>query len=341
MTFDLPPVDPPGQEPDVLSLPARRGRGALAAALTLALTTSIQPPLAGPAAAAAPTATISRYMETVGLQAHYALGCERSRRKVAGPIALIYGRPVLVGGVAGASIYAGPDATVGQIEQAARQFVQGYRDCAINAPLVILIISTTNDESSPERVTAAHGAAWARLVNGVAAWTVASGYAALVNVQGGSDMEPGFNGRADTRAWVDGYDSVNNRSLYNLGSADGCPQAGDGKVDGACNNGWRQSDVLYVSWLAPAALPIPQIYTNSASQARQWRLIKLYGVVTVRRTMTIQGSLTQWNACQERGCGGETDNTPAQGYDQLATQLNADPRTAQPLRWSTDISWRK
>jgi hypothetical protein len=291
--------------------------------------------------AAAPPPTLSRYMETASLQAHYNLGCERSKRKVPGPIALIYGRPALVNGGPGATLYSGPDATVQQIAAAARQFVQGYRDCSLSAPQVILIIATTNDESSPERVTFAHGAAWAELVDGVASWTADRGYASLVNVQGGSDIEPGFNGVADTRAWVDGYDSANSRLLYTLPSADGCPQSGDGIVDGSCNNGWRQRDVLYMAWLAPPAMPIPQIYTNTSSQARQWRYIKLYGLVSLSRTMTIQGALSQWTACAERGCTSDTDNTPAQAYDQLAGQLNADSRTAQPLRWSADVSWRR
>ena len=292
-------------------------------------------------AASAPAATISRYMETAGLQAHWDLGCDRSRRKVPGIVALIYGRPAWVNGQHGATIYAGPDATVGQIGAAAKQFVQGYRDCAINAPQLILAIATTNFEASIERVTFAHGAAWADMVDDVAAWTTAQGYAGLVTVHGGNDMEPGFNDVPDTRAWVDGYDSVNSRLLYNLGSADGCPQAGDGQVDGRCNNGWRQSDLVYVSWIAQPALPLPQTYTNNAAQAKQWRFIKLHGVVALARTMTFQGSLTQWNACREVGCGTDTDNTPAQGYDQLAAQLAADPRTDQSLRWSVDMSWRK
>src|SRR5215218_1931790 len=171
--------------------------------------------------AAAPPPTLSRYMETASLQAHYDIGCDRAKRKVAGPIALIYGRPAVVNGAPGASIYSGPDATVQQIAAAARQFVQGYRDCSVSAPQIILIIATTNDESSPERVTFAHGAAWADLVDGVASWTADRGYGSLVNVQGGSDIEPGFNSVADTRAWVDGYDSANSRLLYTLPSADG------------------------------------------------------------------------------------------------------------------------
>jgi hypothetical protein len=291
--------------------------------------------------AAAPPPTLSRYMETASLQAHYDIGCDRAKRKVAGPIALIYGRPAVVNGAPGASIYSGPDATVQQIAAAARQFVQGYRDCSVSAPQIILIIATTNDESSPERVTFAHGAAWADLVDGVASWTADRGYASLVNVQGGSDIEPGFNSVADTRTWVDGYDSANSRLLDTLPSADGCPQSGDGTVNGSCNNGWRQWDVLYMAWLSPPAMPIPQIYTNTSSQARQWRFIKLYGLVNLSRTMTIQGALSQWTACAERGCASDTDNTPAQAYDQLAGQLNSDSRTAQALRWSVDIAWRR
>ena len=297
--------------------------------------------LPAPVAASAPLPTVSRYVETAGHQAHYDLGCRRSREKVGGPIALVYGRPTLVDGKPGASLYAGPDATVAQIAAAARQFVQGYRDCAVNAPLVILIIASTNDESSPERVTFGHGAAWADAVDSVAAWTSSQGYGALVSVHGGSDIEPGFNSAADSRAWVDGYDSANSRAMYNLGSADGCPQAGDGRTSGACNNGWRQHDVLYVSWLSGPAFPIPQIYTNSGSQAKQWRFIKLYGVVSLGRTMTIQGALTQSAACAERSCSGDIDNTPEQGHSQLSSQLNADARTAQTVRWSTDISWRR
>jgi hypothetical protein len=159
-------------------------------------------------------------------------------------------------------------------------------------------------------------------------------------------MERSWATTTKTRSWVDGYDSVNNRKLYDVGSADGCPQAGDGTVNGNCNNGWKQADILYVSWLASPAWPLPQIYTNSGSMAKQWRYIKLYGVVSLARTMNIQGSLTQWNACQENlggpnACAADIDNTPAQGWQQLQDQLNADARTAQTLRWSTDISWEK
>lgn len=318
------------------SRPARHKLPALAA--VLACLWSLLPVLAGPARGAAPAATISRYMQTAGHQAHYDLGCNRSRAKIAGPIALIYGMPVVVNGAQGASLYNGADATVNQIRDAAKQFVQGYRDCAINAPLIILILSTTNFGGN---VTNAHGQAWANMVDAVATWTIGQGYQQLVNVQGGSDIEPGFNTVAASRAWVDGYDVAGDRGMYALASADGCPQADDGVGNGLCNNGWRQGDLLYVSWLVQSALGIPQIYTNTASQAKQWRYIKLYGVVSLSRAMTLQGALTQRNACLEVGCAADIDNTAAQGWQQLQDQLNADVRTAQSLRWSTDISWEK
>lgn len=319
----------------------RVARHWLGAGLALLLAIGWAAPAPALVLAAAPAATISRYMQTASLQTHWDLGCDRARKKVAGPIAFIYGKPVLVGGSYGASLYNGPDATVAQVESAAKQFVQGYRDCAISAPQIIFIIATSNFPSDPERVTNAHGQAWANMVDNVASWTIAQGFQQLVNVQGGSDMEPSWNSTTDTRAWVDGYDAAGDRSMYNIGSADGCPQSGDGTVNGTCNNGWKQQDVLYISWLVPSGFPIPQIYTNDSSQAKQWRYIKLYGVVSLNRTMTIQGSLTQSNACIEVGCGSDVDNTPAQGWQQLFDQLNADARTAQSLRWSTDISWVK
>jgi hypothetical protein len=55
--------------------------------------------------------------------------------------------------------------------------------------------------------------------------------------------------------------------------------------------------------------------------------------------MDIQGALTERQACQQRGCVAGTDNTPEQGWKFLLDELNKDTRTAQPLRWSTDISW--
>ena len=58
-------------------------------------------------------------------------------------------------------------------------------------------------------------------------------------------------------------------AYYDFGSADGCPQSGSS--DGPCNNGWRVSDVGYVSFHG-LALPLPEIYYPA--NANQWTVVR-------------------------------------------------------------------
>lgn len=131
-------------------------------------------------------------------------------------------------------------------------------------------------------------------------------------------------------------------TLYNYGDAAGCPPYGN------CNNGWTQDDVWYISWGCGIAAPLPEIYTTTGSQAKEWyRLVKYSISKNPGNPMIISGTMTQYQACIDQGdpCSG-TNNTPEQGWTQLWDLLNADPETAQTLlnpstlRWSTDISWQ-
>jgi len=302
--------------------------------------------------AAAPAATLSRYMGTASTVTHYNLGCDRARKKVGGPLVLIYGKPILFNGQQGVALYGGTNIAVTTLISPAEQFVQGYRDCAISAPLLILVLATTNCGNGAsgsgcggDYVTNSHGVAWANMVNAVANWVNSRGYQLLVSVSGGSDIEPSWDSVASTRAWVDGYASVATRSMYNAGAADGCPQTGNGGTNGACNFGWHMSDIVYVSWISAPALPLPQQYTENGAQANQWKQLKLYGIVSLGRTMGIQGTLTQWMACNEDPgrktyCQNtNTFNSPSQGWAQLQNALNSDSRTTQTVSYSTDISW--
>jgi hypothetical protein len=291
-----------------------------------------------PAATAAPAWTPSRYVDTLSHAYHERLGCAAASRRVSGVTVLLYGKPVRVHGTYGASLYGGPDATTGQIASAVKRFALGYVACA-RGTFVNLIVATSNCCGRRSEVHYEHGRAWARMVNGIGSWLTARGYAGRVRVRGGSDMEPGYNSAARTWRWWNGYHSVNRHYLYNLGSADGCPQYGTGRTNGICNNGWRQSDVYGLSWRG-WAVPLPQIYREDGAQARQWQQIKLYGVVSRGRSMTIMGPLTQALACRQRGTCVTTDNTPSRAWLQLYSALNADPRTRQSLAYSTDIGWR-
>jgi hypothetical protein len=84
-----------------------------------------------------------------------------------------------------------------------------------------------------------------------------------------SDMEPSWDGAPITKQLVNGDQAQGWALYYDFGSADGCPQGGTG--DGACNNGWRVSDVGYVSFHG-LALPLPEIYYSA--NANQWTAVR-------------------------------------------------------------------
>jgi len=119
------------------------------------------------------------------------------------------------------------------------------------------------------------------------------------------------------------------------GDAAGCPPRGD------CAGVWTPEDVWFVSWGARTAWPLPQIYTLSGSMAQQWYHLSLYSYQHHGSRMDIAGAMTQIQSCRDTHdrCRGMS-NHPAQGWTQLWRALNRDPRTAQPLRFLTDIAWR-
>lgn len=120
---------------------------------------------------------------------------------------------------------------------------------------------------------------------------------------------------------------------YDWGDAGGCPPYG------SCNNGWTQGDVWYISWGASPSWPLPLIYNTVGANADQWYNLSLYSYLNHGGRMDIRGSGTEYQACQQRDYCSGIDNTPAQGWTQLWTALNNDSRTAQSLRWSTDVKW--
>jgi hypothetical protein len=110
-------------------------------------------------------------------------------------------------------------------------------------------------------------------------------------------------------------------------------------TNSTCNNGWTENRVWWVSDGFLLAQSLPQIYTNSGSQARQWYQIARHAYLNKPATMVMSGRLTQYGACQQvGGCTG-TDNTPAEGWTQLYNLLNADPAVRHRPRWSADISY--
>lgn len=296
------------------------------------------------AAPAAPSYTTSRYMSTINSTTLYNEGCsfgqlQASQGQNQNPsgtvVVLDFGRPGYQNGTYGSWIFNNSFASTASITTAAENFLQGYWNCTPYWPNVRLAIGTSNYGSSAD--FNAHGKAWGTMINNIASWISQKGYGYQESIAAANDMEMSWNAAAKTRSWADGYASTSSWAYYDFGDAGGCPQQ-ELSYNGSCNNGWKQEDVWYVSWGVAPAYVLAEMYNTAGAQAKQWRYLSLYSYKTHGYSIYISGSFTQWQACQGRSCPG-TNNSPSTGWAQLWDQLNADSRTAQTLRWSTDITW--
>jgi hypothetical protein len=283
----------------------------------------------------------------------YDLGCQRGRSIFSNQDLIViidYGYPVYLQGVYGVCLLISHEfISISQIYETFKGFLTGFYICAPDNAHLTLAIGINNSGSG---VTREHGSQWAQLINELNNWIQSPpSWASKLIVWGSIDAEPAFGDPSSTRAWVEGYDAMNapNSLLLNFGSCDGCPYAGCP----ACtpSNGWTLEDIWYISWGAPPAYPMPEIYRSDGVNADQWHRIALYGLQAHGVLIRFRGTLTQWNACEENrrwdpeACilpnGVRTDNRPEVGYLQLYQALNQDTRTAQTMPWSSDISWEK
>jgi hypothetical protein len=269
-------------------------------------------------------------------------------------VILDFGRPAVLdtpaGPVYGTILFDESFAAPSKIIEGTIEFAHGYWFCVGSdfSSRVMLAIGT-NNKALQGGDMAAHGAAWARIVNDTQTLLAQSLYKNQARAVGASDMELGYNTPEQTRTWVDGYDSVNNWPLYNFGDAQGCPTSGDGTVNQPCQStisGWTQDDVAYISWHG-STRPLPQIYATNGVNAQQWYQIALYNHVSQQKNMYFDGVLTQHGACADktrefgtkpRACV-DADQTAEEGWAKLWTILNSDPRTVQEIEWATDIRW--
>jgi hypothetical protein len=247
-------------------------------------------------------------------------------------VVLAFGRPRHRGGRWGVSLFGDAFASTEAIQHAAQAYARGYQECAGSGTRLEVALGTSNYGGAVSRK---HGRAWALMVNQANDWLHRHGLHRSVSFAGASDIELGWNGPAVSRRWVRGYDSAARWRFYNFGDAAGCAPRGD------CLGAWTQEDVWFVSWGARSAWPLPQIYTPSGSMAQQWYRLSLYAYQHHGRRMTIVGVLSQRAACRQSSdpCRG-INNSPSRAWHQLQRLLNRDPRTAQPLRWVTDLRWQ-
>ncbi len=315
---------------------ARRYRFALVLLLTVPAIAFV-PELSGSrtaeAAPAPPSPTTSRYMKTVDPSTLHALGCQQGQENQYGVIILDFGQPWQDGSTYGTILFdkGNSFASIAEIEKATEAFLQGYWDCSPSWTQIRVVIGTNNYHGV---TTFEHGKAWGELVKRVNEWIVSGDdYSSRESARGGNDMELDWNTPAATRAWVDGYASATQYTLYNYGDCAGCPS--DLDPTSVPHNGWTLEDVWYISWGAAPAWPLPQIYHPDGYQAAQWQALSRYSYQVHGQQMVLLGALTQWAAA-----GDCCTNPPDHGWTQLWDALSSDVHTAQSfLGRSTDITW--
>lgn len=305
-----------------------------------------------PASNKPPPYSTSFYMNTKNPQVYYNIGCDHGKRdkNLAGIqdsiIVLDFGMPTDDDDGYGANMFGYGPILLNEIEVVVEEVAVGYLACVGSDTTSHLRIGVgTNNYMTSARIATfnyyMHARYWAKMVNNINTWLKAEGFFSRVDAAGASDLELGWNTPTNTRAWVDGYDSSNSYPFYDYGDAQGCPTRD--YPHWSCDpEPWSQEDLWYVSFGVGPAYPLPLIYATNGVNAEQWALLSLYAYQTHGVRMDIKGAFTQWQACQQYpgGCGDYLDNTPAQGWTQMYNELNRDPRTAQTLRWSTDIKWK-
>jgi hypothetical protein len=237
-------------------------------------------------------------------------------------------------------------ATITQIKSAVENFGRGYYICASTdrGSQIYVVVGTTNyplpSQSFSAATWRAHGVAWSQMINDINAWYIASGYSAQVHALGGTDIELAWNSPTNTRAWVDGYDSVDKYDFYNFGTADGCATRAD-PTRTICAGAWTQEDAWYVAYGTRPGFPLPEIYNTRGVNAEQWAILSQYSVKKHNYPIEFHGVLTQYQACSQvdpAQCVG-VNNSPSTGWLQLYNELKRDPATFYTPRWSTDILW--
>ncbi len=253
-----------------------------------------------------------------------------------------------------------------QMREIAKQFAYGYWYCTkedLSSHLTLGVgtnnydhFNTTNLDPDNLRILAGDfGRNWAAIINDLNGWAVDVGYSPQVTFAGAIDIEWAgpesdgiyyWNTPDVTRGWVNEFNNkaVDSSIYFNYGACVGCPTSVDLSWYYTAQMPWTQDHVWYVSWGAPPAYAVPEIYRNDGYLARQWAAVSQYGSLYQTSRIVFSGVMTQWGACQQRAGSDPTcetlDNTPEEGWYQMvgALQTINDP-TPYP-RWSTDIRWQ-
>jgi hypothetical protein len=169
----------------------------------------------------------------------------------------------------------------GQVESLAENFAHGYWDGtgSDTSSVLRLGIGTCNCVWVGNNL----GVTWGQILGAVDYYIrhipcgkYTCSWASQVQIWGGDDFETwGGAAASDALSWESGYEQTHGTNgvpypYVDYGSLDGCPPYG-----GCSGNGWSQSVYWHLSWGAPPAYPLPEIYYGT--QTNEWVSLSQWG----------------------------------------------------------------
>ena len=309
-----------------------------------------------------PNTTFSWYMNTTSETVLYDMGCAHGNRIAAdndprNPLTILdFGKPVKIGADYGADLpgVAGTR-TLTEIRKGAQAFFQGMFTClpsgmrsSVSAKVSI---GVNNDFPVPWVNTDANdfGHDYAVMVNNANGFLSDTGMNAAGNFNAGVDFELAWSSPGMARAMTNGYKSgPGGFFVFNFGDAQGCQWFGTGD-EHSCGSAafpqWDSEDVHYVSYGSGQSKAYPEIYREDGVTAEEWVLVSKWGIDHGFAAMDVTGPLTQHRACHSDPgrlsvCNaGNTDNTSAEGWDDMVNKMDARPSTIDDMLYSSDIDW--
>ncbi len=228
-------------------------------------------------------------------------------------------------------------------------FLSGYWNCHDTAtygvaPYINLMVGIAN--SGTNGLSDSTNASWmAEVIAAVNNWISSLGREGVETANGAMDIEMEYGSYSTTVAYEKDVlaGSCNDSGqcsglipVYDFGEAD-CSQQGY-SANSACGvYGWKQWQVLDVSYGETGAFPLPEIYNTTGAQATEWYWISKGGIQTGYGPLYFDAELTQYTACTQladahyggnvgEACPG-TDNMPAAGWNQLYNAIYDDSST--------------
>ena len=205
---------------------------------------------------------------------------------------LVFGGMVPTGDGWAFDLYRAKRAGIDEIGAAVAAYVDGYEACSgpDTASSLVLGFGTT---TSTGQTSAASGSAFARMADQVAQRVAPR--SSRVTVYGSNDIELGYVGPAEARAWVEAYRAGTERTLLYFGDAAGCPgermPSGD-DCGSAEHPEWTTEDLWSVIG-QPGTVVMPGNYVTNGVQARQWGYLSRYATVRHGRPVAFLGVLSQ------------------------------------------------